>query len=244
MSLLTQKNESMARFKAFLEASDSVRTLAARLGISVLPVLDLENPSFLRLNTADQAAVLERLKIYSGLLEQASSAELLDEKKLLWFALSRLRLAPPSDLLDMMQEGDLIEVYVGDRQVYRSFNYYNYCSYSLDELETIPWSELFARDEQWTNEIFKEIGSCLGTRKVITSQVPAHEVREIRSAYKNKFLYQLKYIVPLNDKEGGKPDCILGILRAQVLDGVHTAEREAQVKKYFERRLAEFQHEA
>jgi hypothetical protein len=239
MSLQTQENEASIFYREFLKSCDGMGNLASRLGIQVQPVMNESAPHFLKLPLSDQAAVLERLKIYSSLLELSANEELLDEKRLLWFALSRLRLRPPSNLLDLVGENDLVEVYVGARQVYRSFNYYNYCSYSLDELETVPWNLLFARDEHYTEQIFAEVKEALDSRKILTSRVPSHEVREIASAFQNKFLYQLKYLIPLKDMENDSQDCMVCILKAEVLESPQQAERSAKLEAYLNRRLKE-----
>ncbi|PIS10465.1 MAG: hypothetical protein COT73_09235 [Bdellovibrio sp. CG10_big_fil_rev_8_21_14_0_10_47_8] len=244
-NLDTVKAES--EYSKFLQVAQKIQSLAEILGIKVEPQNTETQPFFLNLALADQRAALERLKIYCDLFTDVTQSEVpakFSEKKLLWMALSRLRLLPSADLMSLIGDDDLIEVFVGSRQVYRSFNYYNICSYSLDELESLPWEILFSvRDPKITAQIMSEVQEALITKKVVQSGTPLHVVQETSSAFKNKIEYQLSYIVPIKDLEENRTDCFITIISAKLLETVpeamrlervmeHQAEREFSVELF------------
>lgn len=141
------------------------------------------------------------------------------EKQLLWFALKSLRLAPPAEFFNILQNDHFVEVYMGERQVYRTFNYYSLCSYSLDVLENTPWEQLFTREDPSVVEcIIKEIKLALNERQIVHSKVPEHLVIETASPLRNEILYKLKAIVPLNDLTHNAQDCFLTVISAKLVN--------------------------
>lgn len=207
------------RYSLFLELGRDIQVIGEGLGIQIQTVHQKLDPCFLKLNPSEQDSILSGLRLYQTLLQQVTEEGYAEEKKLLWYALKKLRLVSTSNMMDLIEDGDLVEVYMGTRQVYRTFNYYNLCSYSLDELASMPWDQLFHRPPEITAQIFNEIGAALQGRKVMISETPQHVVEELLSPNKYKFKYQLKYIVPLVDLETRREDCVLGVIKAERFTG-------------------------
>lgn len=207
------------RYNLFLDLGRDIQVIGEGLGIHIQTVHRRNDPFFLQLNPIEQDDIIARFRLYQTLLEQVTEDGKAEEKKLLWYALKKLRLVSTSNMMDLIEDGDLVEVYLGTRQVYRTFNYYNLCSYSLDELASLPWDELFYRPPEITAQIFNEIGTALQSRKVLVSETPEHVVEELMSANKFKFKYKLKYIVPLTDLETRREDCVLGVIKAEKITG-------------------------
>jgi hypothetical protein len=204
----------------FTELGTAFSNLARSVGISVKVCSSDDLPNFSKLPINDQEAAIRRLTIYPDLCDILSQDPglpcLLEEKKLLWLALKKLRLLPGSDLMDLLTIDDLIEVYVGNRQVYRTFNYYDLCSYSLEELETVPWDQLFFRsDSSILQKLLAEVEQMLTHRKIVKSAASVHTVYETNSPLMKSFSYQLKYLAPLTDQETHRNDCFLAVLTAQ-----------------------------
>ncbi len=228
-------NEATEHYKNFLDIGHTIQELAKKLGKHIEPVHRKNDPHFLKLSHPDQAAVVERLKVYQDLFELSNSTDMLapSEKRLLWLALKLLKFMPSSDLMNMVDEEDFIEVYVGTTQVYRSFNYYDICSYSFDELETVPWPELFCRpDASITDDILAEVSVVIQSKKMLVSQTPAHFVNETSSPFQNKILYKLKYIIPIKDLETNRSDCFVAVISASLAKTAPRGERIDRIMEY------------
>lgn len=218
------KNESASEspyVQEFMDVCEKIKKIATQMNITVHACQGTEPSNFIALSTAEQKGILERLKIYSDLFElcyeEEKEKEVIEEQRLLWFALNRLKLSPSSDLFGKLKENDLFEVYVGEKQVYRSFNYYNYCTYTFDELVAVPWEFLFSRDESLTKDIFAEVFECLQTNKLCESKTPYHEVSEIKSISRKKFLYKLRFVAPLKSVDGCLKDTFVAVINAEVI---------------------------
>lgn len=223
-----------------------MHTIAEKLGSPLRVFSDFENIKLLSLPESEFKSILNRLKIYRDVFQMASEQKELfnavQEKQLLWFALRSLRLAPPSGFFNAIKDDQLVEVYMGTRQVYRTFNYYSLCSYSLDELETTPWDQLFTReDPRLVEKIFAEVAVALTERHIVYSEIPAHPVAEAASALQNEAMYKLECIVPLTDLDNNAQDCFAAVLSAQLINTPSEAIRRERQEAYELRRFTEKQ---
>src|SRR5690606_17702992 len=72
-----------------------------------------------------------------------------------WNVLRRFDLRPCSDLFDLLDSNDVIEVYRYDFiQIYRNLRFLELCTYSLDEVFSYEWPELFHRKQEINFELF------------------------------------------------------------------------------------------
>ena len=244
--MLAPRQDQILMLNQFFETAFELKDIAAHLGITMRVIHHKDDPYFLKLSKPDQLAVIERLKIYQQVFKMAlaENKQSIEEKKLLWFAIQRLKLVPSSNLMEIIGENDLVEVYVGNRQVYRTFNYYDMCSYSIDELENLPWDELFLRrDKNILQQMIAEAAVALSEKRMVVSKVPAHVVEETCSPFMNKFSYQLKYIVPLKDQEAHRQDCFLLVLEAKLLETFPLHLRDMKIQEYQDAKFKELENE-
>lgn len=84
------------------------------------------------------------------------------------------------DFWRTLQKDEILEVYDKNMiQIYRNFNFYKYCSYSLLEISVTEWFELWERSEFIMKRIFSEVKPVF--EKVIPVKkydVPLHLLRE------------------------------------------------------------------
>lgn len=248
MSLTSQAAKDLINtFEEFCATTLQMHTIAEKLDSTFRVFSDLDNIKLSNLPESEFKSISNRLKIYRDVFQMASEQKeifnAVQEKQLLWFALRSLRLAPPSEFFNILQNDHIVEVYVGSRQLYRTFNYYSLCSYSLDELETTPWDQLFARkDPSIVEKIFADVAVALKDRRIVHSETPPHSVVEIASALQNEFMYKLEYIVPLTDLDNDAQDCFAAVLSAQLVNTPsETVRREKQeayeLKRFVERQF-------
>ncbi|MDR3608599.1 MAG: hypothetical protein P4M08_14645 [Oligoflexia bacterium] len=154
-----------------------------------------------------QAAIYQRFGYYLEAVESvvASGISLQDTPRALWHLFKLRGLRPTSDLFSTISDGSVVEVYLPNHtQWYRSFNYYEYTSYSLGDLICYKWNQLFEHNEalagyiaETSEEIFCEKVKC----SVFPSLEPAVS-RELFSDQKYVGKLELKTMSPVLDADG------------------------------------------
>lgn len=240
----TTPRDLSSTFKEFCSHVLHMHTLAKKLGSDFRVFSDAGDIKLLKLEESEFQSITKRLKIYKDVFQMASEQKEIfndiQEKQLLWFALRSLRLAPPAEFFNILKDNHIVEVYMGTRQVYRTFNYYSLCSYSLDELETTPWDKLFARkDPTVVEKIFGDVAVSLAERRIVHSEIPPHSVIETASALKNEFMYKLEFVAPLTDLDQNAQDCFVAVLSAEIVNTPDEAERSRRQEEYESKRFTE-----
>lgn len=153
------------------------------------------------------------MKAYNEILEAqaASEDEPVREKDLMWKFLAKMRYAPTSDIFDRISDGQYIEIYdlEGD-QVYRSLNYFDMVSFSIDDILNLNWKRHYKRNGRVNLSLlglmarvftgqFKTTYDCM--------KVPVHQVSETIAGH-YVFELNIRYISPL--KQNGK--CVAAIV--------------------------------
>ncbi|QDK38304.1 hypothetical protein [Bdellovibrio sp. NC01] len=160
-------------------------------------------PHFGKLSADKQVEIIRSIKFYIELCQEQLSegSSLRDNLSFTWKALRKLGLTPKSDLFSLIKDDDIIEIYNGEsRQVYRNLRYYDFCSYSIEELYSLEWWNLFSRDDgEITRKLFEESNKLL-TGEVeghIFSETKEHVVTELASAELLSNKYRAKLLSPL-----------------------------------------------
>lgn len=217
LNMQDQELDSLSIQNEFKTQVARLSAVMAQDGIYVRPFLP-GLPYFSRLSFEAQHLALKAVEFYIDLCSEHISAgeKLTDSLSFTWRALRKLGLRPHSDLFNHIQEDDMIEIYNRDsRQLYRNFRYYDFCSYSFEELYSLEWWNLFDRDQKITDALLQEgikvfsgevAGYCL-------SATPKHIVRELISVDRLANAYQAKIIAPLY--EGNNIEALLVTLSAE-----------------------------
>jgi PAS domain-containing protein len=122
-----------------------------------------------------------------------------------WNAVKQNNLVICSDVFDKIDKEDIIEIWdLEGHQLFRSFHALRYFSYTIEELTSYPFYELFERDLEveaaYATEFVRVIkGEVSGTYKL---EIPPHVVREKLSVRRNVSMVTPKYVSPLKDKYG------------------------------------------
>jgi PAS domain-containing protein len=120
-------------------------------------------------------------------------------------AIAGLGLTPRPDLFERLNEDEVIIIWnLQGKQVFRSPNGFKLWSYTLDQLQGIPFYELFERDpaigekyiEYFTKLVKGEI-----RETTLTDDIPTHIVTEKRSKKKWRTLITPLLISPLMDEQ-------------------------------------------
>jgi hypothetical protein len=158
--------------------SERLTTLFRHLGIPRnLPPENFWN----RAQSLSEEKLIEfqlNLQKYVDQCETSITLELpaLNDLRLTWYAIRKLNLRGPDDLFSALSEKDCIEIYDKNGvQMYRNFEFFRFCSYSVEELLTAPWYELFARDPEIQKNMQLEAQRVMTiSREHFRSSIPKH----------------------------------------------------------------------
>ncbi len=177
--------------------------LGKRADVRMLPFRDRSSVHFLTLSIETQLRIIETLSITIRILESAIANDV-DFKNsklsLIWLALRELGLRPTSNLFTELDETDIIEIYnLVHVQIFRTFNMFKCINYSLDELFSHEWWDLFQRDSAITDALASIAISFTSGRQTTTRMVdlPDHVIEEKFSPVKTRVLVRSRLGSPL-----------------------------------------------
>ncbi|MBO9665230.1 MAG: hypothetical protein J7501_00255 [Bdellovibrio sp.] len=163
--------------------------------------------AFSKLPEHFQMPVLSALQEWVQFFEMHSQgAAKVSDKQLLWRFLSVFRLTPESDMFGKLDDDTCLESYNrAGLQTFRSLSFMDVCSYSLDEVVSVPWPQLYTRDEKITQRYMELQASIAdGTLQHTDLQgiIPVHEVIEISGFDRLSTTIKPMYLSPLYDITG------------------------------------------
>ena len=181
-------------FEQDLKPDDSarLRDQCDRIRQKFFPFIKLEAPqnlevykAFQNLTEAHKHSVFQVLHFMEHLIDHSVSEKMdpIQDQQLTWYAMRSLGIKGPADLFAWIDKEDCVEIYTTEGvQLYRNFQFFKYCSYSLEELMTYPFFELYSRPEWLQAEMMKSVELCFQTPEtVINCGVPAHPCYEVKS---------------------------------------------------------------
>lgn len=203
MELVSLKNSQSKKFE---NLSVKLHDLLITLGIPYYHPPENIVEAFLRLNAKEQNTVLFKMDFFINILQEAikNSWSFEQDQKLTWYAISKLGLRPPNSMFNDIAPHDCIEIYdSAGIQLFRSFNFCNYCSYSLEELLIYSWSELYTRNEKALQEMHAAAGKALtATREPFEPHITPHVGIELNSRRKREVAVKFTLVSPLFGADG------------------------------------------
>lgn len=203
----------------FMQVTESIASLCANEGTQVKPYKQ-GLPLFSKLPIERKKEVIRDVEFYEILcLEQvADGCKIKDNLSFTWRALNRLGLVPRSDLFQYMRDDHIVEIYSDQNvQLFRNFNFFDVCSYTLEELHTMEWWSLFDRDPHITKTLFK-YASDIFSGVITNNFVPdllGHQVNEASSSDKLIMEYRMDMMGPLFVQK--EPRALISLERAQLI---------------------------
>ncbi len=205
----------------FTFLSEGLAKFAAKLNIPLLPYRDPKLPHFSALPAEHKEIVTKSLEdiyhIYSSIEQE--SKDIADSKTVLWYTIKRLGLRPGSDLFATIKDTDIIEIHTPALQIFRNLNFFRLCSYSIEEVTSIHWTELFYRDQKYTDQIIA-CGANVFTKQqsVMTTAIEPHYTEELMSELKLNVHYNMKAMYPLFDTSNASKRYVLIQIEGQLAD--------------------------
>lgn len=165
---------------------------------------------FGNLNAQHQQMALAALRAQNafviGMMEEGITST--DEAAMLRFALSKLSLLSQEGLPYTVGPEHVVEIFDESHvQVYRSVNCFNLCNYSLLELSSYPWFELYERPPAFEQR-YLEMGVKMAAGKLPYADVsdfPEYVIRETMTDGLEAFAIRDLFIANLRSTLNGRP---------------------------------------
>ena len=177
--------------------------LASLLKCLGIEVRAYDNPQmlyFAKLSPSQQIAVNQALEAYVGALRSEYLDESFSNERFVLQFLFRMGIVPPSDLHDTLDKEKYIQIYNADQiQIFSSLSCYDRCSFTLEQLTTHTWFDLWERDSLFYYACFGLAATALKIVKFTKLRLnfPYHRVTEINSAHEFSFDYRIKSLSAL-----------------------------------------------
>jgi hypothetical protein len=220
LSNVSKTDRQILNTKTFIDLADQLQILFAKEGFE-LKSYDASQPlHFTSLAPELQEDQLFHLKNYFEVCSEvrAGGDRLTDSTVLVWKMLKKMGLRPTSGIMDKVADDQVIEFYnTSNIQTFRNLNFFAICSYNLDDLLSLPWWQLFKRDDEINRRLFESAAKVFSgeVQGDLAVQVPTHALEEINSPHLHKMMVDVNFISPLYFNE--KIDQILVIEHALML---------------------------
>lgn len=198
------------RYRELLELHSE---LLSKEDVRVLPYRDRELPNFSNFSVENQIKTeidLNRiLEVYTEMRSEGIS--LRDSPKLLWRVMRRMSLTPQSDIFDKIADDDVVEIYNTEQnQIFRNIKFFEYISYSLEEVYGVNWQDATARPEKNARELYALCvdmfsGKIPGT--VSMKDVQSHVCEETKSVERFRIHLSFKWLSPIKSEQN-----VIGLL--------------------------------
>jgi hypothetical protein len=215
----------------FEELAEDFCSEMNRVGFRLIPTYN-QYKKFESLSHQLQQRILKALISYRVVLSSAHSQgiNLAHSRSTAWAAIRELGLRPPSNLFEHLEEGDFFEIYTPEHiQIFRSLNFFYLTSYSLEDIFSYAWDELYSRSEVVTKEMFDSVSKVMnGERQgLVKTDFPLHIVIDKFSPGKEWSLIRHKLFAPLISSNQE-------IFVFNVFTVVDRKEKSNELVKYFE----------
>ncbi len=213
--------DSVDRFRTLLE---SLANLTNKYfpAAQAIPYVDESLLIFSSLPDSQRVKILKDTKDYlqTFLTLEIESYDLIDDRQYLWRVLKDRGMRLGSDVMDIVSEGDVIEVYGADGiHLWFNLRLMEICSHSIETVLCQPWHQRYRRSEFIQECCFKEAQRVLSSEEsaVLDPQVPAHIVEEIDSTLGLRVLLEHKKLAPIFDRKRKEKVGFIVTSKAQII---------------------------
>lgn len=166
-----------SRLKDEMDTFDGVQTLSKfkQLANRITQITEKYNitlkgyhheslPYFSRKTPEQKSKILEALEKFYGSMvyTEKEGDSLANQQKILWGFLSAFKCHPNSEMFSRFQPDDVIEIYdLEGFQMWRNLKFMEICSYTIEEMYCLDWSDRYDRDPQILGECTEKLTSLL-----------------------------------------------------------------------------------
>jgi len=162
--------------------------------------------TLLSMDDAQKDRMITRLETEIAVFEEMIRAgeSLSNPGRQLWRYLLTTKQVPCSDLFDKIRQTDTIQVFgIDHRLLFASLNFYDYVSFTLEQVFTETWHRAVTRDQRVSEELYKELMMMISgeIRHTVEGKVPSHLVEEVDTELLIKSHLRVKWMSPTFSNE-------------------------------------------
>jgi hypothetical protein len=222
MALATQTDDLTQHQQRFQQLSLAYQNLAAEAGVQIVAFKDPSLPRFSAKKTQERQEILHALSVCVKVCEmtRAQKKSLADSQVLVWNAIKEFGLRPPSDFFSYVTPDCVIELHSPeDIQLFRNFNFYRYCSYTLEELYSDSWDRLYDRPSSILQHMMAFVGKVYGGKvsSTVNPEIPTYHARELHSEQRYTVEVQWLWAAPLFQEGTSTPVATIAIEQAKIV---------------------------
>lgn len=214
MDSLQASSTTIAKFKVL---SEELCELIEQEGFVIRPYSQDSLPYFRQLSGAEQQSAVENLENYIKICDSVHEAggKIKDASLFVRKALEFYGYQYDAKVLELIQDEYLTEIYnLANIQLFRTFSYFQYASYTVEDIYTRPWIHLYERDPQVTAKLVTTLTSIItGEKKSMDVDVEEHLLIEKASLERLAVSVRVMYALPLLKE--GKTDAYLVVARCK-----------------------------
>ncbi len=205
--MLQKKMPYSSNKKEFCLLAEQISNIAGKHGIKIAPYNSEALPHFSKLDENAQVEILNQLRMYVHICQKTLEiyGSLHFSTQMIWVALKELQLIPCSDLFTKITSEDVIEIHdLGNKQIFRNLRYFEFCSYTLEEVHCVPWTELYYRPVEDLSVLLSFAENIIKNppRSTIACDFGPQLIQELNSSARLSMSNTIKYYSPLFDNTG------------------------------------------
>lgn len=195
---MLEVNRSASYNPEYTQYLETLAGLLNDLGYKLKPFHDASLPSFSRHSDSQKAEIIRGIRAYCEALQDVCKFDdNIDMGQFVWRFLLRLGIAPSEDLFTTLENEKFIQIYNPDQfQIFRSLRCFERCSFTLEELTSRSWYELWERDSLFFYALTGLATKLIQFMKpgLLRLDFPYHTVREVESECLFDFRYKIKSV--------------------------------------------------
>jgi hypothetical protein len=231
-------NRSEDLKRRFLKAATDLHHLGKSAGYTIIPTTNVSLPLFSALEYSKQLQAVEILEksrdIYESMIKRQQ--DIRNPSLVVWAAFRYLNLVPPANFFDKFGEEDVIQIYTKDNyHLFANFRFFELCSYTLEQVYSLPWTELWYRDAEALADLMAVIAGALGPDQTdaISFNKPTHIVRELASPFKYELNYAVRGIAPVWEKKPFRKAGFMIVEHGEILNRRAPAQQEQMLNEFY-----------
>lgn len=205
------ERSSVTEYQRALRELRAAMTLLTNTAKNADPSLEMTNFEVNSEHLSDRdpkrvATATKTLLDFSSLIDSASQEKInvSESKDFFSYFLKATGLACPQNYMDSLTKDlEIVEAYDLDHvQLFRNFTFMRVCGYSLADVLTYEWPELFERSQIITEAVIAGALKAVEKNQTVAYEVQVHYMKERFSESRRVHRVDFQHVAPLNDKHG------------------------------------------
>lgn len=199
----------------FRQYAEELSALIEQHGYAVRPYNNPVLPHFYGLSEEDQDSAIHRIAEYLEVCRSIYGRSGLTDTEIVQKVFEFYGYEYNDQILDMIKTpGHILEIYLPNHiQVFRSFDFYQLTSYTIEDVYCRRWMDLYLRDERITAKIFESAEKVFHGIEALQFLAEKHLLKERATLERLDVLVHSMFLTPLH--KDGQIAALASVVRAE-----------------------------